>query len=218
MNSNQISLLKHTRASLLGLNFRRCQLKTACPISQLQLCHQYHKLQSCVILASCLTYNSTWNSTSVKLLWTGLILATGIASESEVRWIEECTSTFHLNPSSCRISCFLYVRAFFASINLRCASEFGIHWRNRIVVVAIDGLPMIWWQWTASTFCGWLLCSIQYRHQQSIFQAVGLSQNCKHQLGHVESGIHTKRSSAVALPAMREMQITLWDNHYSRRR
>ena len=55
----------------------------------------------------------------------GLILATvnkniihSIASESEVRWIEECTSSFHLNPSSCRISCFLYVRAFLASINL----------------------------------------------------------------------------------------------------
>ena len=70
-----------------------------------------------------------------------LILATGIASESEVRWTEKCTSSFHLNPSSCRISCFLYVRAFLASINLRCASEFGLHWRNRIVVVAIDGLP-----------------------------------------------------------------------------
>ena len=25
---------------------------------------------------------------------------------------------------------------------LPCASEFGLHWRNRIVVVAIDGLPM----------------------------------------------------------------------------
>ena len=71
----------------------------------------------------------------------GLILATGIASESEVRWTEECTSSFHLNPSSCRNSCFLYVRAFLASINLRCASEFGLHWRNRIIIVVIDGLP-----------------------------------------------------------------------------
>ena len=44
------------------------------------------------------------------------------------------TSSFHLNSSSCRISCFLYVRAFLASINLCCASEFGLHWRNRIVV------------------------------------------------------------------------------------
>jgi len=33
-----------------------------------------------------------------------------------------------------------YVRAFLASINLRCASEFGLHWRNKIVVVVIDGL------------------------------------------------------------------------------
>ena len=71
----------------------------------------------------------------------GFILATGIASESEVRWTEECTSSFHLNPSSCRISCFFYVRAFLASINLCCASEFGLHWRKRIVVVVIDGLP-----------------------------------------------------------------------------
>ena len=70
----------------------------------------------------------------------GFILATGIASESEVRWTEECTSSFHLNPFSCRISCFLYVRAFLASINLCCASEFGLHWRNRIVVIVIDGL------------------------------------------------------------------------------
>ena len=75
----------------------------------------------------------------------GLILATEIASESEVRWTEGCTSSFHLNPSSCRISCFLYVRAFLASIDLRCASEFGLHWRNRIVVVVIDGLPMTDW-------------------------------------------------------------------------
>jgi len=57
----------------------------------------------------------------------GLILATRIASESEVRWTEECTSSFHLNPSSCRISCFLYVRAFLASINVCCASEFAAY-------------------------------------------------------------------------------------------
>jgi len=72
---------------------------------------------------------------------TGLILATGINSESEVRWTEECASSFHLNPFPCRISFFLYVRAFLASINLRCSSEFGLHWRNRIVFVVIDGLP-----------------------------------------------------------------------------
>ena len=69
------------------------------------------------------------------------LIATGIASESEVRRTEECTSSFHLNPSSYKISCFLYVRAFLTSINLRCVSEFGLHWRNRIVVVVIDGLP-----------------------------------------------------------------------------
>jgi len=65
----------------------------------------------------------------------GLILATEIASESEVRWTGKCTYSFHLTPSSCRISCFLYIRAFLASINQFCASEFGLHWRNMIVVV-----------------------------------------------------------------------------------